>query len=209
MATASDLLAAYPWVRETREVPARYNIAPTDRVIAVDGAAADLVVWGIDGRRGGLFNVRAETALRPGPYRDLLLTSRVLVPASHFYEWRRLGSRRLPVAVSRRDGAPLNLAGLVARRDGVQAVTILTTTANRRLEPLHDRMPVVLSDPDARAWVREKLGLERLAAMLRPCPDDHLELRPASPLVNSVANDGPELLDPDALPQHYQLDLFA
>jgi len=208
VATPSRLVAAYPWLREARQVPARYNIAPTDPVVVVDGARADLVVWGIDGRRGGLFNVRAETALQPGPYCDLLLTSRVLVPASHFYEWRRLGSRRLPVAISRRDGAPINLAGLRGRREGVPAVTILTTTANGRLEALHDRMPVVLSDDDARAWVRAKLGLEQLAAMLRPCPDDHLELRAASPLVNSVRNDGPELLDPDALPEHYQLDLF-
>jgi putative SOS response-associated peptidase YedK len=69
-------------------------------------------------------------------------------------------------------------------------------------------MPVVLSDDDARAWVREKLTLHRLASMLMPCPDGFLDLRPASPLVNGVHNEGRELLDPNALPAYYQLDLI-
>src|SRR5207237_4377463 len=135
--------------------------------------------------------------------------SRVVVPVSHFYEWRNAGSRRLPVAIFRSDRAPISLAGLVGRHAGVPAVTILTTTPNRDLRSLHDRMPVVLSDDDARAWVREKLSLDQLATMLAPCPDGFLEALPASPLVNGVQNDGPELLDPGALPPSYQLDLFG
>ena len=189
-------------------MPARYNIAPTDQVVVIDRERAELVVWGIDGRKGGLFNLRAETALNGGSYGQLLLTSRVVVPVSHFYEWRRVGSRRTPVAIFRSDGAPISLAGLMGRHDGVPAVTILTTTPNRELARLHDRMPVVLSDDDARAWVREKLALDQLAAMLTQCPDGFLEVRPASPLVNDVRNDGPQLLDPDELPPTYQLDLI-
>lgn len=206
--SASELVTAYPWLREVPEVAARYNIAPTDPVIVVDGEKADLVRWGIDSGRAELFNLRAETALKGGFYQHLLLTSRVLVPVSHFYEWQTVGSRRLPIAIFRSDGAPISLAGLVGRHDGMPAVTILTTTPNRDLEPLHNRMPVVLSDHDARAWVSTKLRLDRLASMLTPCPSGFLELRPASPLVNGVRNDGPELLDPDALPPHYQLDLI-
>jgi putative SOS response-associated peptidase YedK len=135
--------------------------------------------------------------------------SRVVVPVSHFYEWRRVGSRRAPVAISRSDGAPISLAGLIGRHADVRAVTILTTTPNHDLETLHDRMPVVLSDDDARAWVGNELDLHQLASMLAPCPDGFLQLRPASPLVNDVRNDGPRLLDPDALPQNYQLDLLS
>lgn len=206
--TASELASAYPWLHEVPEVAARYNIAPTDPVLVIDDRRADLFTWGIDGRKGGVFNVRAETALQGGSYRHLLLTSRVVVPVSHFYEWRTVGSRRLPVALFRSDGAPISLAGLVGQHQGVAAVTILTTTPNRDLEALHNRMPVVLSDDDARAWVREKLTLAQLASMLLPCPNGFLELRPASPLVNGVHNEGPELLDPNALPAYYQLDLI-
>jgi len=206
--TSSQLVAAYPWLRDTPDIAPRYNIAPTDLVVAIDGERVDLIAWGLEGPRGSLFNLRGETAVTRGPYRNLLLANRAVVPASHFYEWRRVGSRQLPVAIFRKDGSPLSLAGVIGQRNGAPAVTILTTTPNPDLEALHDRMPVVLSDEDARAWALEKLPLERLAAMLAPCPEGFLELRPASALVNDVHNDGPDLLDPDALPPHYQLDLL-
>jgi putative SOS response-associated peptidase YedK len=207
--TAAELKAAYSWLRTAPEVAPRYNIAPTDSVVVIDGDTARIIAWGIDGRSGTLFNLRAETAQKAGSFRHLLTTGRVVVPVSHFYEWRRVGSRRLPVAIFRKDGAPISLAGVAGQRAGAQAVTILTTTPNRDIAALHDRMPVVLSDGDARAWARDQLTPERLARMLAPCPDGFLELRPASPLVNSVRNEGPELLDPDALPPYQQLDLIT
>ena len=206
--TPSQLVAVYPWLHDPPDIAPRYNIAPTDPILAVEREKASVVAWGLDGRRGSLFNLRGETALASGPYRSLLLGNRAVVPASHFYEWRRVGSRRLPVAIFRSDGAPLSLAGVLGQRHGAPAVTILTTTPNHDLEALHDRMPVVLSDEDARAWALETLSVERLAAMLAPCPEGFLVLRPASALVNDVRNDGPDLLDPDALPPHYQLDLL-
>ncbi|HKA48407.1 MAG TPA: SOS response-associated peptidase [Candidatus Dormibacteraeota bacterium] len=206
--TPSQLVTAYPWVRDSPDIAPRYNIAPTDLVVAIDREKADLIAWGLEGPRGSIFNLRRETALSRSPYRSLLLANRAVVPASHFYEWRRVGSRRLPVAIFRSDGAPLSLAGVIGRRNGAPAVTILTTTPNPDLEALHDRMPVVLTDEDARAWALEKLSLERLTAMMAPCPEGFLELRPASPLVNDVHNDGPNLLNPDALPSTYQLDLL-
>jgi putative SOS response-associated peptidase YedK len=186
----------------------RYNIAPTDPVLTVGPDRADVVRWGIDGASGGLFNLRSETATARPPYQRLLLSKRVIVPASHFYEWRSAGGQRLPMAVSRADGKPLNLAGLLGAWEGQTAVTILTTTPNADLEALHDRMPVVLGDDDAATWVLEELSLEQLAAFLKPCPVGWLRLDPASPLVNSVRNDGPQLLDPDTLPAEYQLELI-
>lgn len=142
-------------------------------------------------------------------YRHLLLAKRVVVPASHFFESRQVGSRRLPLAIFRSDGGILHLAGLAGWRDGAPAVTILITTPNRELASVHDRMPVVLSDDNVRAWLLEALSIEQLATMLEPCPDGFLELRPASPLVNDVRNAGAELLDQNALPRNYQLDLFS
>jgi putative SOS response-associated peptidase YedK len=69
-------------------------------------------------------------------------------------------------------------------------------------------MPVVLNDDDAATWVLEDLSLEQIAAFLKPCPDGWLRLVPASPLVNDVRNQGAELLDPEALPPQFQLDLM-
>ena len=204
----AELLETYHWLRDAPEENPRYNIAPTDPVLAVGPDRAEVVRWGIEGARGGLFNLRAETALNKPYYPRLLLTQRVLVPASHFYEWRKVGDRRLPMAVSRADGGFLHLAGVLARWDGEPATTILTTTPNADIAELHDRMPVVLNDDDAATWVLEDLSLEQIAGFLQPCPDAWLRLAPASPRVNDVRNQGPELLDPEALPANYQMELM-
>jgi putative SOS response-associated peptidase YedK len=204
----AELLETYHWLRDAPEDDPRYNIAPTDPVLAVGPDRADVVRWGIDGAKGGLFNLRAETALGRPYYHRLLLTQRVLVPASHFYEWRKVGERRLPMAVSRADGRFLHLAGLLARWEGKPAATILTTTPNADIAALHNRMPVVLNDDDAATWVLEDLSLEQLTAFLQPCPVGWLRLAPASLRVNDVRNQGPELLDPEALPTNYQMELI-
>jgi len=204
----AELLASYSWLQDAPEQAPRYNIAPTDPVLTVGPDRADVVRWGIDGGKGGLFNLRAETAIARPYYQRMLLGQRVLVPASHFYEWRTVGGRRLPIAVSRADGKPLNLAALLGRWEGQPATTILTTVPNGDIQPLHNRMPVVLNDDDAATWVLEELSLEQIAQFLSSCPDGWLHLAPASSLVNDVRNQGRELLDPEALPHHFQLELM-
>jgi putative SOS response-associated peptidase YedK len=67
---------------------------------------------------------------------------------------------------------------------------------------------VVLNDDDAATWVLEELSLEQLTAFLKPCPVGWLGLAPASLRVNDVRNQGPELLDPEALPANYQMELM-
>src|SRR5579871_943773 len=155
-APSDRLLADYPWLTSAPAPEARYNVAPTDPVVVVTATGAGLLRWGIDGRRGGLFNLRAETAVERPYYHGLLLRHRALVPVSHFYEWRRMGSARVPFAVARAGGGLLSLAGLVGHWEGERAVTILTTSPNAELAQLHDRMPVVLSDDDAATWVLEE-----------------------------------------------------
>ena len=204
----AELLEGYHWLRDAPNELPRYNIAPTDPVLVVGPERAEVVRWGIDGVKGGLFNLRAETALSKPYYQRLLLTRRVLVPASHFYEWRKVGGRRIPIAVSRVDGGFLHLAGVLARWEGQPAATILTTTPNADIAGVHDRMPVVLNDDDAATWVLEDLSLEQMTDFLQPCPDGWLRLAPASLLVNDVRNQGPELLDPEALPPNFQLELM-
>ena len=203
-----ELLENYPWLRDAPELEPRYNIAPTDPVLTVGPAEARSVRWGIEGSRGGLFTLRAETAARQ-PFLRLLESRRVVVPFSHFYEWRHEAGRRAPFALRRADGAPLSMAGLLGRWESGPAVTIITTAASADLDGLHDRMPVILSADDAATWVLEELSADQAAAMLRPAPPGTLVAAPASPLVNSVRNDGPELLDPAALPRVHKLDLMS
>jgi putative SOS response-associated peptidase YedK len=125
------------------------------------------------------------------------------VPVDAFYEWRRDGSRRQPYAIRHRDGSPLALAGLwstwrdPATEELRRTFAILTTRPNELMAGLHDRMPVIL---DRQAWpvwldiVRTDPG--ELRGLLVPSPADELVAFPVSTLVNSVRNDGPELMRP-------------
>jgi putative SOS response-associated peptidase YedK len=198
------LSEAFPHVDFPLTLAPRFNIAPTQDVLALrqagGRATAELVRWGL-GAPGGagraLINVRSETAVRDGPYRRLLQHERVVIPASHFYEWRG----RRPLLIRPRAGL-LAFAGLrdwwTDPRTGatVPAVTILTCPPNDLLRPVHSRMPVILDPAGWQAWLDPRTSLARVAAALVPCPDDRLEVLPASPLVNDHRNEGPELLEP-------------
>lgn len=131
----AELLATYSWLQDAPDEVARYNIAPTDPVLAVGPNSAEMVRWGMDGRKGGLFNLRSETATTKPYYHRVLLGHRVVVPASHFYEWRAVGGRRLPFAISRTDGKVLCLAGVLGCWENRPATTILTTFPTWTLRP--------------------------------------------------------------------------
>jgi putative SOS response-associated peptidase YedK len=124
---------------------------------------------------------------------------RCVVPADGFYEWRGPKARREPLWIHPADDAVLLFAGLFEAwqsqpGEWQTTFTIITTAANRTLEPIHSRMPVILDEAGAADWTNlrepDPLSLKRL---LVPAPNDLLVVRPASPLVNSVKNEGPEL----------------
>src|SRR5947208_15153682 len=97
----AELLETYHWLRDAPEDEPRYNIAPTDPVLAVGPDRAEGVRWGSEGANGGPFNLRSETALSKPTYKSMLLAQRHLVPATHLQEWRKVGRQRLPVAGTR------------------------------------------------------------------------------------------------------------
>jgi len=211
----------FPHVDFPLTIEPRYNIAPTQDVLAIrrvgDVTSAELVRWGIelpaaDGSRS-LINVRSETALGSGFFRKLLDQDRVLLPASHFYEWAGSGRARRPLAILPRDGV-LAFAGLRGRwtdqRTGrsVPAVTILTCAPNDLIRSFHDRMPVILDPAGWEVWLDPRSGFDQLAPLLTACPPEWLETRPASRLVNDAQHEGPELLEPPGDTEPVQLPLL-
>lgn len=196
----------------------RYNVAPTDQVLAVATSEGvrrlGTLSWGLvpawanaagGGRR--MVNLRSETvAERPG-FRRLLQQRRCIVPADGFYEWqgRPDGRAKQPYLIRSRDGSPLALAGLWdvwsdrsdPEADRLRTCTVLTTAPNEVLAALHDRMPVILPPQVWDAWLDPSVtDLGELAAHLRPCDDALLELVAVGTAVNSVGNDGPALIEP-------------
>jgi putative SOS response-associated peptidase YedK len=162
-----------------------------------------------------LINARAETITTKRTYQRAFERRRCIVPADAFYEWRpSKGSSakrppRQPYLVHRRDGEPMAFAGLweIWRDpsvpddddpDGwVRSCVIVTTRANDLLEPIHSRMPVVLDEDDWDEWLDPAdPDLALLEGMLRPAPDDWLEVYPVSSRVNSPDNNDAGLIRP-------------
>jgi putative SOS response-associated peptidase YedK len=161
--------------------------------------------WATDPSVGDrMINARAETVLEKPAFRAAIERRRCIVPADGFYEWERVGSRKQPMYIRDRAGTPLAFAGLwavwrdPAVPDGpwMRSCTIVTTGANATVAPVHDRMPVMLA-PDAwDRWLdRDLTDGEAVVDLLRPAPDDLLELWPVSPRVNSARHDDERLIE--------------
>jgi putative SOS response-associated peptidase YedK len=137
-----------------------------------------------------IINARSETAAALPTFRRAFSDGRCLVPADGFYEWQGKRSERRPLWFHDPSGKHLAFAGLLAEHEGSPAFVILTTTANAIVQPVHDRMPVLLSPDGAEAWLTRG---DR--DVLVPAPESWLASREVSARVNAVANDGPELLE--------------
>jgi putative SOS response-associated peptidase YedK len=190
----------------------RFNIAPTQPYFVLrtkyESREAIPATWGLvnswakyAGRASMCINAKAETVDTSPTFRTAFEQRRCVVPADGFYEWRGPKAEREPLWIHPGDGALLLFAGLFeawqAQPGKWQTTfTIITTAANRTLEPIHNRMPVILDEAGAADWMNwrepDPLSLKRL---LVPAPEDLLVVRPASPLVNNVKNEGPELLE--------------
>jgi len=209
--TDPEVLAALLGLAEVPAFDVRYNLAPTQLApVARRNPSGEVTLtplrWGLvpawakDASFGArTINARSETAAEKPSFRSAWKQRRCIVPASWFYEWRSDGGKlKTPLRIERRDGEALTFAGLWeswkgnSEASGFESFTILTTAANGAIAPLHDRMPVILCDREARErWL--DLHTPDAASLMRPAPDDLLHFFPVSTRVNSVRNEGPEL----------------
>lgn len=190
----------------------RFNIAPGQPVLLVraDDApgrrTAALARWGLvpswakDPAMGNrLINARSETAPEKPAFRAAFRRRRCLIPADGFYEWQKQNGRKRPHFIRMRDDRLFALAGLWEAWEGqdhsaLVTCTILTTEANRLLQPLHDRMPVILAADDYHTWLDPEADVETVRGLMRPFAEDALEHYPVSTLVNRPENDAPQCI---------------
>jgi putative SOS response-associated peptidase YedK len=190
----------------------RFNIAPLQRAPIVrrhEGARQALEArWGLvnrwakdDSQASKCINARAETVEQRPAFRDAFVKRRCLVPADGFYEWTGPPGRRQPLWFHRRDGRLLYFAGLYEAwqakpGEWQDTYTILTCAANKFMEPIHNRMPVILVGDAVEEWINpDNRDPAALKPLLLPAPEDLLALKPASTRVNSAKYDGPDLLE--------------
>ena len=217
----SELQARFGFALDGPAPAPRYNVAPTQPVLAVvnDGQRrGELMRWGLvpswakDVKIGArMINAVSETAAAKPAFRSAFRRRRCLVLADGFYEWRREGKQRFPMYITAKSGAPMAFAGLWETwhsPDGelVRSCSILTTAANEIMEPIHHRMPVILSAETEPLWLDPLTEApDVLEPLLLPAPPELLEVREVSPTVNNVRNDGPDCIAPHTPPQEVRL----
>ena len=191
----------------------RYNVAPSQSVGVIRVTHAGhrefvalrwglVPAWSPEPRTAySTFNARAETVADKPTYRHVFRRRRCLIPADGFYEWRTVGKRKQPYCIAPTDGQPFAFAGLWERweRDGtvVESCTIVITTANATIAPLHDRMPVILARADEALWLDPALTDPAiLQPLLVPCAPERLRVWPVGTAVNRPSSEGPDLMTP-------------
>jgi putative SOS response-associated peptidase YedK len=207
--TPPDAVKAYFGYAETPNFPPRYNIAPTQPVPVVHNAEGDrhftLMRWGFlpgwvkDPKEFPLvINIRSETAREKASFRAAFQRRRALMPADGFYEWQRLGKDSRPFLLRRADRQIFAFAALYetwSSADGseIDTVALLNTTANGVISAIHERSPVILPQEDFDAWLDPQTRPDEAHALLRPPPDDLLDLVEIGRAINKVANDTPDV----------------
>ncbi|MFN8493881.1 MAG: SOS response-associated peptidase [Caldilineaceae bacterium] len=215
---ASELAQIFDLPEEPTLVP-RYNIAPTQPVGLVrmqpqtQAREWALTLWGLipswakdPGISASLINARSETVTEKPAFRAAFKRRRCLVPASGFFEWQRQEKRKQPYYITLRDDAPFAIAGLWETwhsPDGseLQTFTLLTTEANELMEPLHNRMPVIVAPEDYATWLGSGKDdppqyLDQLRHLLRPYSADAMKAIPVSTFVNNTRNEGAQCIEP-------------
>lgn len=207
--------------------PRRYNIAPSQPIAIVlrdPKPRLTFAEWGLiphwarDPSIGSrLINARAETVSSKPAFQASFRYRRCLIPTNGFFEWHAAGPKapKQPVFIHMRDNRLFVFAGLWDQwqgDDGTERITaaILTTTPNRLLCTIHNRMPVILSESTWDTWLAPEInGGPDLHALLAPYPAEEMAYRPVSTRVNNPKNDDPACLEPPpqgVLPG--QLELF-
>jgi putative SOS response-associated peptidase YedK len=197
----------------------RYNAAPTDPlpVVLIDrktGARRlEVMRWGLipfwakDAKIGySTINAQGETITTKPAFREPFESRRCLVPTDGFFEWQKLDAKtKQPYHIGMADGALFAFAGLWDRwkdrasGELILSFSIVTTTANPLLAPIHERMPVILDEGDQARWLGEDpASPAELQALIRPFPAERMRTYRIGPRVGNVKNDDPEVLLPVA-----------
>jgi putative SOS response-associated peptidase YedK len=202
------------------KVEPSYNISPGMEVLAVTSDQPDVIraiTWGLrpywtkPGEKPQLLvNAREESLLEKPGFRKYM-HQRCLIPASGFYEWKQSGNLKQPYYISLPNEPVFCFAGIWEQsinHDGSKkdSVAIITTTPNRLMEGIHNRMPVILKRENYEHWLSNE-NTSDLAQLLLPFPTEEMDAWPVKNLVSKANNNGPELIKRDK-PLPTQTGLF-
>lgn len=186
----------------------RYNIAPSQYhpvvTVSQDRRVVSMMKWGLvpfwskDPKIGyKMINARSEGIENKPSFKNPLKKMRCLVPADGFYEWSK--PDKVPHYFKLKSGEPFAFAGLwdlwETGDEPLKTFTIITTSPNELMAPIHNRMPVILKQKDEAKWLDpEIITVDKLLELLKPYPSNEMDFYRVSTIVNSPKNDVPECI---------------
>lgn len=190
----------------------RYNVAPSQlALVMTDEKPHELqhYKWGLipswakEASIGyKMINAKSETIFEKPSFRNLIKNKRCLVIADGFYEWKPLTLKhKQPYRIGLKGDDLFAFAGLwdswIDKVTGeiIHSFTIITTSANELVAPIHDRMPVILERDDEQKWIGRNISHDEIVKMLASYPKDKMKAYPVSEKVNSPKNDSEELIE--------------
>ncbi len=177
-------------VAPSQMVPIITNENPTEIVMARFGFIPS---WAEDAKMGyTMINARAETIDEKPTFKKAVVLHRCLVIADGFYEWKKMAMGKQPFRIELQNGELFAFAGIYSTWQGITTFSIITCSANSVMKEVHERMPVILPMEKEQEWLTTKEPL----AMLTPFASESMRLFEVSDAVNSVKNNGKEILLP-------------
>ena len=210
MQSIIEELAIQEWENPDNYLP-NYNIAPSQNSpILIDNGMRIIksMRWGLipswakDDKFGArMINARIETLTEKPSYRNLLLSSRCIVIADGYYEWKKDGDRKVPYYFKNHNDDLLTMAGLYdvwKHPDGymIPSYTVITKEAQQDIATIHNRMPVILPQDHLDKWLKTESFSASSALEFAKNTRPTLETIPVSSFVNSVKNNSPNCILP-------------
>ena len=207
------LIKAQFHLDELFEIEPRYNIAPTEDIVALTqvegrGLSATMFQWGLipswaDDRKiaSKLINARSESVAEKPAFRQAFKKRRCIVIMSGFFEWQTIEKTKQPYFIKPEQNQLIAVAGLWEdwiSEDGesIKSCCLLTRSANEFMKPIHDRMPVMLDESQQKIWLNIDTKSEDLQSLLdKP---SHLKLvnHPVTTQMNYAGFKSPQAIEP-------------
>ncbi len=204
----------YEYLDETLDLQLpNYNVAPSTNLLTVinDGKKyrvgplrwGFVPFWAKDEKMGyNMINAKAETVSVKPAFRDSFKNKRCVILADGFYEWKKDPHSKIPYRFTIKDQPIIPFAGLWSsynREDGekLYTCTIITTTPNEIMQPIHDRMPVILTEENEKLWLNPNIAdFDLLNSLLIPYESNQMNVYEVSSIVNNPRNKSAQCIEP-------------
>ena len=199
-----------------------YNAHPTQKLPIIksytNGKALELCEWGLVptwskklDKFSPLINARKETLMEKVTFKNLIQTSRCIVPADGYYEWKKSEGVNVPYYIYRKDHQLLLFVGIWqqlihADMPTINCCTIVTCPASDPLDKIHGRMPLFTDSTAGMHWLIHSPGLDGCHSLLQSCSGKFLQMHTVHTQVNHVGFEHPSCVDPASF--HRQKSLF-